>query len=60
MLNMNNIIIANIKKNVIILKRLAKMPLQHTMNVYVEDGAIGINDPNEGIETLNSKSSIFV
>ena len=48
---MNNIIIANMKKSVMILHRLAKMSFQHTANVYVESGAIEMNDPNEGIET---------
>ena len=27
------------------------MSFQHTANVYVESGAIEMNDPNEGIET---------
>ena len=39
------------KKSVMILHRLAKMSFQHTANVYVESGAIEMNDPNEGIET---------
>ena len=34
-----------------ILLRLAKMSFQHKANVYVENGAIEMNDPNEGIET---------
>ena len=52
---MNSIIIANMKKSVMILHRLAKMSFQHTANVYVESGAIEMNDPNEGIETSDRK-----
>ncbi len=43
------------KKSVMILHRLAKMSFQHTANVYVESGAIEMNDPNEGIETKATK-----
>ena len=46
------------KKSVMILHRLAKMSFQHTANVYVESGAIEMNDPNEGIETLISNLSL--
>jgi hypothetical protein len=48
---LNNIAIENMWKNVMLLSRLAKMSFEHIANAYVENGAIEMNDPNEGIET---------
>ena len=56
---MNNIIIENMKKSVMILLRLAKTSFQHIANVYVESGAIEMNDPNEGIETFALKVNLM-